>query len=224
MSVRALVRSATKARDVLACSACDESEGIYLGDVTQEDPLARAAEGASSLAIVTSSAPVCSADGCSYPEGQYPVDIDWQGGIKQVTSFVKANGGRLGHVALVSSAGTTTPNGPLDLLGEGYIGFYKLNLEAFLMSSGVPFTIVKPCGLADAAGGQSELRVGHHDSLTGLGTIARADVVNVLAEALLLPMLSANLRFDLCSEPESLAPQLATTSIPMLLASARSLW
>merc|ERR1719336_2860684 len=85
VGVRAFVRNATKAREVLGCSKCDASEGIFVGDVTSDDPLAEAAKGATALAIVTSAMPICSHTGfpptdCHYPEGAYPVDIDFHGG------------------------------------------------------------------------------------------------------------------------------------------------
>jgi hypothetical protein len=43
------------------------------------------------------------------------------------------------------------PDSPLDLLGNGHVLFYKLNSEAALMASGLPFTIIKPTGLTDGA-------------------------------------------------------------------------
>lgn len=219
VQVRALVRNTTKARNILGCQKCDTSEGIFMGDITQEDALAEASKGVASLAIVTSAIPQCSAEGCGYPEGQYPIDVDWVGGVNQVKAFVTANEGRLGHVVLLSAISTTTPNGPLDQIGEGMIGFYKLNLEAFLMSSGVPFTIVKACGLDDSDGGKKQLLVGNHDTMPDeASTIARADVARVMAEAL-QSQLAINVRTDLCAREGP-----PTKDLDALLLKARKPW
>merc|ERR1711988_1378290 len=86
----------------------------------------------------------------------------------------------------------------------GSVLFYKLQAEAFAMSSGVPFTIVKPCGLVDTDAAQVQLNVGHDDYLRsreahkqfGFGTVARADVARVMVQA--LTTRHAGLRFDLC--------------------------
>ncbi|CAE8716592.1 unnamed protein product, partial [Polarella glacialis] len=147
VSVRALVRNVTKAKEVLRCSACDASEGIFLGDVTKKETLVQAMEGAGALAIVASSVPVCTGgmDTCSYPKGAFPVDIDWLASKVQVEAFAESQkkAGKVpGPVVLCSSMGTTEPDSFLDKLGNGFAVFYKLNAEAALMSSGLPFTIV----------------------------------------------------------------------------------
>merc|ERR1719201_1705242 len=33
-NVRAFIRNATKAKGILGCHACDESEGVFVGDIT----------------------------------------------------------------------------------------------------------------------------------------------------------------------------------------------
>lgn len=204
LPVRALVRNVTKARELLGCTACDASEGIFIGDVTEKASLAAVMEGAGSLAIVTSSMPSCSGSPpkCVYPKGAYPVDVDFNGGKAQVEAFAEARkAAGPGHVVLCSSMGTTEPDSFLDKLGNGNIGFFKLNEEAALMSAGMPFTIVKPCGLLDTPGGQNQLVVGHDDEIKlQPPTVARADVARVMLEALLQPSQSRNLRFDLCSK------------------------
>merc|ERR1711990_1101959 len=99
--------------------------------------------------------------------------------------------------------GTTTPDGFLDQLGHGWALFYKLNSEAYLMSSGLTFTIVKPSGLTDTPAGKAKLLVGHEDSITNMTTmsVTRSDVANVLVEAIKNPADAANVRFDLSSDP-----------------------
>ena len=92
---------------------------------------------------------------------------------------------------------TTVPETPWDEFGNGHILFYKVDLEAGIMSSGLTFVIVKPCGLTMAVGGQKVLVVGHDDKMTVLpNSIARTDVASLCVEALS----RTDLRFDVCSD------------------------
>eukprot|EP00929_Paragymnodinium_shiwhaense_P122051 TRINITY_DN94582_c0_g1_i1.p1 TRINITY_DN94582_c0_g1~~TRINITY_DN94582_c0_g1_i1.p1 ORF type:complete len:283 (+),score=98.15 TRINITY_DN94582_c0_g1_i1:87-935(+) len=204
VEVRGFVRDVKKAADVLGCSKCDESEGIFVGDVSKPETLEAVMKGAESLVILTSAAPSCDKSQppkCTYPKGAYPVDIDFHGGKNQVAAFAEANGADK-QVVLVSAMGTTQPDSFLDMLGKGYISFYKLNLEAFLESSGVPFTILKPCGLADGEAGKQEMLVGHDDAETWdlKVPMQRADVARLTVEAVKEKDLASNLRFDLCAK------------------------
>merc|ERR1712070_277171 len=95
--------------------------------------------------------------------------------------------------------GTSNPNPPP--FEGGKVLFYKLQAEAFLASSGVSYTIVKPCGLLDKEGGKSELVVGHDDGFSPLvmmNAIPRADVASIIVAALMEK--STGLRFDLCTK------------------------
>jgi len=224
VNVRGLVRNATKARDMLKCNKCDASEGIFVGDVTKKDTLIAAMKGATALAVATSASPYCQdfkdPKTCSYPTGAYPVDIDFNGGKNQVEAFAMASNGVPGPVVLCSSMGTTEPDSFLDKLGNGQIGFFKLNEEAFLMSSGIPYTIVKPCGLTDDAAGKRELTVGHDDEMhENPPVIPRGDVARVMVEALLQPKEAAGLRFDLCSRVGT-----PTTDLSKVFHAARYPW
>jgi hypothetical protein len=96
--------------------------------------------------------------------------------------------------------------------------FYKLQAEAFLQSAGVGFSIVKPCGLADARGGERRLEVGHDDTLMGGQAISRADVAAVVVTA--VTHRAMGLRFDICAA----AGGSPTTDLPALLESARWPW
>merc|ERR1712032_1464665 len=88
----------------------------------------------------------------------------------------------------MGSMGTTNPDSFLEKMGNGHIGFFKLNEEAFLMNSGLPFAIVKPCGLTNGPAAQNELIVGHDDKIKVTPpTVSRSDVARVMAEALLNP-------------------------------------
>lgn len=62
---------------------------------------------------------------------------------------VAATSAGVKQVLLVSSMGTTEPDSFLDKLAGGHSLFFKLNAEAVVMSSNIPFTVVKPSGLLD---------------------------------------------------------------------------
>jgi len=208
-NVRAFVRNATKAKDVLDCEKCDESEGVFVGNLDETKLVENAMKGVDMLVIVTAAVAHCHGavpippfGSCSYPDGGFPKDIDWEGTQTQIRAFASAPGNLSAkHVAYVSSGGTTTPNTFFDKVGNGHISFYKLNAEAFIMSSGLPFTILKPCGLGEGPAGKNKLIVGHDDSINLAidHTIQRADVARVLVESLRSPSMSSGLRFDLCS-------------------------
>jgi len=209
--VRAFVRNATKAKLYLGCDKCDESEGVFLGDLNDPPSLVNAMKGVDKLVIATAAVARCTGTipippfgSCSYPEGAAPIDIDWKGTKAQVTALA-SNGGNSSskQVAYVSAGGTQTPNSFFDKIGNGHISFYKLNAESFIMSSGLSFTIVKPCGLGTGAPGKNKLVVGHDGDGFDLKishTIQRSDVARVLVESLRNPADGAGLRFDVCSQ------------------------
>ncbi|GAX80894.1 hypothetical protein CEUSTIGMA_g8329.t1 [Chlamydomonas eustigma] len=207
IEARAFVRNITKAREVLGCKACDESEGIYVGDITDPETLGNALRGVRRLVILTSSYPLQLPNGTYYfPPGEYPKDIDWIGSNNQVRTALMA--GSVEHILLVSSMGTTQPDTFLDKLGDGHALFYKLNGEIDLMASGIPsYTIIKPGGLLSTEGGRSLLLAGHNDRLMH-ARVTRADVASVLLAAILNPKHSRNLRFDLSSDPDQPAGSL----------------
>merc|ERR1712232_954753 len=90
----------------------------------------------------------------------------------------------------------------------------------YLMSSGLPFSIIKPCGLSDDEAGKRELRVGHDDEMHETPPmIPRADVARVMVEALLQPKEATGLRFDLCSRAGT-----PTTDISTVFSAARYPW
>jgi uncharacterized protein YbjT (DUF2867 family) len=51
--VRALVRNATKAKELLPCGDCGTEDGVFVGDVTDPSSLTAAFEGARRLVILT---------------------------------------------------------------------------------------------------------------------------------------------------------------------------
>lgn len=203
VEVRALVRNVTKAQELLGCTACDESDGIYVGDVTSPSTLDAPMSGASGLVILTSSHADCDNifHHCSFPHGQSPADVDWKGQRNQIEAFAKsvaASQIATPMIALVSAMGTTHVDSPF----PGHSAFYKLNAEAALMSSRIPFAIVKPCGLVDGAPATRALLVDHDDAMYDMDepTIARGDVARLLVAALAAPdVIGAGVRFDVCS-------------------------
>jgi len=199
-SVRALLRNATKAKDILPCGACTEAEGIFVGDVTDRSSLVAAFKGVNRVVIAVGSVPLPDGKGSYYfPKGAYPIDIDYLGCNNQVAAAKEAG---VEHILLVSSMGTTQPDGFLDKLGNGWALFYKLNAEAYMMGSGIKYTIVKPSGLTDSAPGKALLLVGHDDDITNQDTmnVTRADVASVLLQAIQDPGDAGNVRFDLSSD------------------------
>ena len=70
------------------------------------------------------------------------------------------------QILYVSSTGTTRPGGFFDKLANGWAVFYRLNGEADLMASGVPFTIVKPGPLLDIEGNTLRVVVDFHALLS----------------------------------------------------------
>jgi len=194
--VRALVRNETKAKELLGANAT-----VFIGDVTKKSTLEPAFKGADGLVILTSASPHFKDGRFVYPEGGYPKDVDWKGGVNQILLAKKYG---LSHVILISTEGTTVPDSFLDQLGDGHISFYKLNAEAFLMESGLPFTIIKPCGLSNPRmllGSQ----VGHCDNfkhVTVVPIIARSKVAEfVLHAATDAQELAKSTRFNVCTDP-----------------------
>jgi uncharacterized protein YbjT (DUF2867 family) len=221
LPARALVRDADKARTTLGCDKCDETEGIFVGDITKPESMEAVMKGAGALVIITSAVPHCDPfPKCDFPKGGSPIDIDWIGAKNQIQTLAKVAGEK--PVVLVSTMGTTEPSD-----GLGQISFYKLNFEAFLMASGFPFTIVKPCGLGEGNSSQQELEVGHDDAETNWDlsvVIQRADVARVLVEIAQNPAPSAGLRFDLCAKAAAKGSPTTDEAIPALLEAARYPW
>ena len=133
-AVRAFVRTQEKAREYLNCTSCDETEGIYVGDVTDPAALKHAASG-------VSAAVVCA--GVSGNESTDVVKAVEYGGVQNTLAAlaqptnVAAHGLASLRMVLLSSMGTSKPDP--DPSEGGSILFYKLQAEAFVMSSGVPF-------------------------------------------------------------------------------------
>lgn len=230
--VRALVRNASKARDVLHCDKCDDSEGIFEGDVTQPSTLNTVMVDADSLVITTGPAYHCLVPGayigCKYYPGADPKTMSWLGVKNQVFAFANSSGPALAdkHIVLISNDLTTVPDNFLDKIDSGWGCFYALNGEAFTLSSGVPSTIIKPNGLGDGAAGEKAIVVAHDDagwSPTDLNYefISRADVARLVTYAATNPQKAAGLRFDVTSMKTGGTP---TTDVATVFDAARYPW
>lgn len=199
VSVRGIVRNTTKARELLGCNKCDESEGIFVGDITKQESMAAAMSGSDGLVITTGTA-----------KSEKPKDALFDGVANQVNAFLGSPGPKPQdrHVALVSMQFTTLPDTILNkilahLWGGWDVGFYSLQGEANLMSADVPFTILKACGLTEDPEKQSQIIVGHDDKGWGMKdahTVSRHDLARVLAAAAANPSMSKGLRMDICSK------------------------
>jgi len=217
VTVRALVRNVDNAKTVLNCSKCDASEGIYVGDVTQTSTLVAASKGVDTVAVCI---------GLSGNESRDTMKaVEWKGLENQVAALSLANPSTdlsKIQVMMVSSMGTTNPKPAKFEGGEDL--FWKLQGETFLATSGVGYTIIKPCGLLDSEGGKSSLVVGHDDfpnsPLTMMNAIAREDVAAVMTTALMNQDLSMGLRFDLCTNKVGKP----TTDLKQLIIDAKWTW
>merc|ERR1712238_447713 len=185
VEVRALVRNITKAKEVLQCTHCDASEGIYLGDVT--DPtrdgglMTATQDGTVTTVLIAAAAGIDTSPALIKA-------IEFEGVVNSVRA-VAMNAKQHQHgpvsflpnVVLCSSMGTTQlPDTDGSGSGSGHSGghgsgsgsgsvfqailHWKLNAEAFLSPSGIPSSIVKPCGLDDRLDQQNyTLFTGHFD-------------------------------------------------------------
>jgi len=228
--VRAIVRNATKAKQRLGCSACDETEGVFVGDVTQGDTLRRAMVDAESLVITTGPGFHCknetTYEGCEYYDGADPKTMSWKAVKTQVSAFASSEGPASGqrHVLLMSNTMTTVPNNYLDQIGDGHGCFYALNGEAFVENSGLPFTIIKANGLDESDPMRKEILVGHDDqgwdpADQSVAFISRGDVARLLSYAASNPQLTAAMRFDVTSRTGQ-----ATTDVSAIFDAARFPW
>lgn len=232
VTVRGLVRNVTKAKHILGCRACDASDGIFVGDITQQNTLGPAMAGADTLVITTGPAYHCKIPslyiGCKFYPGADPKTMAWEGVKHQVSAFAISSGPAFTkrHVILLSNDLTTVPNNFLDKIDDGHGTFYALNGEAFAMSSGIPFTIIKPNGLNDGEAGKKEIIIAHDDqgwSPTNLNTefISRADLTRLLVYATLNPEQTKGLRFDVTSKQLGGTP---TTDVSKLFSKAEFPW
>lgn len=106
-----------------------------------------------------------------------------------------AEAGGVEHAVMVSSLGTERVKFPAALLNLFWgILLWKRQAEVALAKSGIPYTIVRPGGLeaaGDDYGDTHNVVLGAANAFGG-GTVSRLQVADVVAEALVNPVESAN--------------------------------
>ncbi|TVQ10014.1 MAG: SDR family oxidoreductase [Leptolyngbya sp. DLM2.Bin27] len=219
-TVRSFARSEQKANDLFGTTA-----NLYLGDIANPADLQPALENCDALVILTSAIPQMKAPPepgqrpeFIYPEGGTPEQIDYQGQLNQIEAAKTAG---VKHIVLVGSMGGTNEQHPLNRMANGNILIWKRQAEAYLIDSGIDYTIIRAGGLQDQPGGQRELIVGKDDTMLaqppdGIPTsIPRADVAEVVVQALLAPS-ARNKAFDVISKPEGTPQAVVTTDFEAL--------
>merc|ERR1712032_103603 len=213
--VKAFVFASADAKDnahkALNCTKCDASEGIFYGDVTDPSTLEAPMAGVDTVAI-------CVSVGGHTTNQTVMKAVEFFGVENQVAALAMHSNVSMGdkRVVFLSSMETTDPH-PLPFMG-GKVLFWKLNAEAFLGSSGIGSSVIKPCGIEGTYGrGGKELVVGHDDHLNVAGVVSRDDVAAVMVEVIVER--ATNLRFDLC-----VGKGAPTTDLAALISSARQTW
>ena len=165
--VRALVRDAAKAKAQLPATV-----EMSVGDVRTPSTLEPAMHGAKYVVSAIGASGMKPTPGNSY------VEVDFQGNVNLVAAAKQA---KVAQFVLVTSGGTANPAAnPMEFMRP--ILSAKAKGEAALRASGVPYTIVRPGGLLDEAGGKTAVAFAGGDG--PVGRIPRADVATVCVEAL----------------------------------------
>ena len=182
-------------------------EGFFLGTIKEKLTLEQALKGCQALVILTSAVPVMKAPPqpgerpmFEFEPGGMPEAIDYEGQKNQIDAAIAAG---VEHIVLVGSMGGTQEKHPLNQIGQGNILVWKRRAEAYLIDSGIDYTIIRAGGLLDQPGGERELIVSKHDvclTQTSPPAIPRADVAEVVMQALREPG-ARNKAFDLLSKP-----------------------
>ena len=205
-AARGFARSPRKVEDRFGVSPY-----FRFGDIKNPADLAPALEACQALVIVTSAIPVMKAPPApgqppafSYAEGEWPEQVDYHGQVNQIEA---ARAAGVNHILLMGSLGGTNDQHPLNQMGNGNILIWKRKAEQYLQASGIDYTIVRAGGLLDAPAGRRELLTGQDDQLLNQPpagvrpVIPRADVAEILVQALLLPA-ARNKAFDVIARPE----------------------
>lgn len=174
--VRALVRAAGPAG-----SAFPPAVEVVVADARQPATLAAPLAGAAALVI--------SIGGRRGEPGNGPEQVDYQGVANLAAAAATA---RLGRVVLISSAGVTRDDHPLNARFDNVLR-RKAQGEQALRAAGVTYTIIRPGGLTDADPGPGGVRLEQGDR--GTGFVPRADVARIVVAALRAPA-AANRTFE----------------------------
>jgi uncharacterized protein YbjT (DUF2867 family) len=163
--IRVLVRSREKVQQTLGGLTDLE---IFEGDVLKKDALVPALLGAKTVFCATGTRSGFGNNGAQ--------QVDYEGTVNLIDQARQAGVERL---ILVSSLCVSRILHPLNLFGG--VLYWKKKAEEHLIRSGLAFTIVRPGGLRDGAGGL-EIVISPADTLFE-GTIDRSDVARVCVEA-----------------------------------------
>lgn len=166
-SVRAFVRDEVSAREKLG-----NGVEYVTGDVREPATVRPALVGVKFVISAIGSS------GRSRDPSNSPEAVDF-GGVKTIAEEAAAAG--VEHMVLVSSMGASVEDHPLNQMFDNVLR-WKFKGEEALRNSGVPYTIVRPGGLTEEPGGDSEIRIFSEDA--GEGLIPRADVATVCVAAL----------------------------------------
>jgi uncharacterized protein YbjT (DUF2867 family) len=179
-TTRALVRDADRARRLLPA----ETE-LVVGDVTRTDTLTDAVAGVDAIVLTLGS------DGAS---NSSPETVDYAG----VRNILAALDGHAPRIALMTAIGVTSRSPVYDHLLD-----WKRRSERLVRASGLPNTIVRP-GWFDMNGPDERRLVFLQGDTRRTGTaadgvIARAQIAQVLAQALTAPQ-AVRRTFELVAE------------------------
>ena len=170
-SVRAFVRDEHSAREKLG-----NGVDYVTGDVREPETVRQAFDGVKWVISAIGSS------GSSRDPSNSPEAVDF-GGVKTIADA--AAGAEVEHVVLVSSMGASVEDHPLNELFDNVLR-WKFKGEEALRSSGVAYTIIRPGGLTEEPGGESEIKIFAADA--GEGSIPRADVASVCVAVLANPI------------------------------------
>jgi len=166
-SVRVFVRDETSAREKLG-----NGVDYVTGDVREPATVRPALSG---VKLIISA---IGASGSSRDPSNSPEAVDF-GGVKTIADEAAAAG--VEHMVLVSSMGASVEDHPLNQMFDNVLR-WKFKGEEALRDSGIPYTIIRPGGLTEETGGESEIRIFAEDA--GEGRIPRADVASVCVAVL----------------------------------------
>jgi uncharacterized protein YbjT (DUF2867 family) len=172
-AVKALARDPATAAEKVAKGA-----EIVKGDVRDAASLRAATMGARKVVFAASASAGGRGDASNLPE-----KVDYEG-VKHAVDAAKAAGAD--HVVLLSSAGVTHPDHPLNARFNNVLQ-WKLKGEDYLRASGLAYTVIRPLGLRDYAGATKGIRFLQGDTVTAGREISRADVAAVAVAALADP-------------------------------------
>jgi uncharacterized protein YbjT (DUF2867 family) len=188
VSVRALVRDATKGREVLPPEASQ-----YVGDVRRGETLKEPIAGVRAVVIAT-----CSSGA---EHGNEAESVDYYGTSNLIEQAAAAD---VERVMFISTIHATRPEHYQDV--EPTSLGWKARAEEAIRSSRVSYCIVRPGWLTDGAGGEP-LAVSQGD--TAEGRISRADLADACAQLLDRPE-AIGKTFELIASPAGQTSGLAS--------------